>query len=395
MNSNQNDLKIVFVTTGYPTTYRPNECIFIHRSIKILSEFIQPIVIHLRALKPGRPLVEKRVWDGIDVLSISCPQLPLGSYSHFNTRLMEFFAAPFVREALRSADLVHAAEAYPAGFVSGMWAKKNGKPFTFNVIGSDLNLFLEQNYSRIGKQWLNNLRGVVCNSNALQKGLHQLMGELPKVRTIYRGVDTVAFSPEGIKAGPQALLPPVRFLYLGGFHTWDPREGTYNLKGEHTLLEAWKLVENQVPFASLAIGGPGVYQERLQQWQATLTNPQRVFCVNSIDPSDIASYIRASDVIIIPSLNEGLPNLAKEALACGRPVLGTNVGGIPEAVENGKTGLIIPPDDPIALANGIIWFCENQNQIMAMGEAGREQMIQSFSWGQYQKNMLEFFQSVI
>ncbi len=395
MISNQNKPSIVFITTGYPTSYRPHECIFVHRSIKVLSELIQPVVIHFRALKPGRPLVEKRVWDGIEVLSISCPQVPLGSYSHFNTQLIEFFAEPLVRTVLRSADLIHGAEVYPAGFVSGKWALKENKPFTFNVIGSDLNLFLKRNHLRLGKRWLTNLHGVVCNSIALQKDLQQLIGKLPNMRTIYRGVDVDVFSPVGGKAGPQASIPPVRFLYFGGFHTWDSQDGTYNLKGEHTLLDAWKLVENQVPSASLAIGGPGVYQERLQQWQATLTNPQHAFCINSIDPSCIASYIRSSDVLIIPSLNEGLPNIAKEALACGRPVLGTNVGGIPEVVENGKNGLIISPDDPKALANGIKWFCDNQDQIKVMGETGRVRMIKSFSWGQYQRNMLEFFQSLI
>lgn len=393
MKSDQNKPKIVIVTTGYPTSYRPHECIFVHRSIKILSDHIHPVVIHLRALKPGRPLVEKRVWDGIDVLSISCPQLPMGSYSHFNTRLMEFFAEPLVREVLRSADLIHGAEAYPAGYVSGKWAIKNDKSFTFNVIGSDLNLFLKRNHSRLGNRWLTNLQGVVCNSNALKKDLQHLLGELPNVRTIYRGVNTDVFSLEGEKAGPQTSLPPVRFLYLGGFHTWDPQEGTYNLKGEHTLLEAWRMVENQLPSASLAIGGPGVYQEQLQQWKITLKTPQNFFCINSLDPSDVPNFIRASDVIIIPSLNEGLPNIAKEALACGRPVLGTNVGGIPEAVEDGKTGVLVPPNDPKALADGIKWFCDNQEQIVVMGEAGRDQMINFFSWNQYKTNMLEFISS--
>jgi glycosyltransferase involved in cell wall biosynthesis len=393
MNSNQNKPKIAFITTGYPSNSRPHECIFVHRSIKVLCDLIQPEVIHFRALLPGRPVVEERVWDGINVQSVSCPQLPFGSYSHLNTRLIEFFGDLFIRKVIRSSDLIHGVEAYPSGFLSGMWASKYKKPFTFNVIGSDLNIFLKRNYTKLDNDWLTNLKGVVCNSNALQNGLHQLMGEFPNVRTIYRGVDTVVFAPNGVKAGPQALLPPVCFLYLGGFHTLDPGDATYNLKGEHTLLDAWRLVENQLPAASIAIGGPGEYQELIHSWQAKLTNPQRAFCLKSIDPSDIASYIRSSDVVIIPSISEGLPNLAKEALACGRPVLATNVGGIPEVVENGKTGLIISPGDPKALADGIRWFCENQDQIMTMGKTGRKRMIECFSWDQYKRNMIEFFQS--
>lgn len=387
--------RIVFLTTGYPTAYRPHECVFVHRSIKILSDSIQPKVIHFRALKPGRRLIENRVWEGVEITTLSIPQLPLGSYSYLNTWLMEVCGRPLVKSLLKSADLIHGAEAYPAGFVAGKWAKKYRKPFTFNVIGSDLNLFLKRNHSKLGNRWLMNLQGVICNSNALKNDLKSLIGELPNMQTIYRGVDTETFSPLGTKAGPQALLPPVRFLYLGGFHTWDSRDGTYNLKGEHTLLDAWRRIENKISSVSLAIGGPGVYQDKLQQWKTTLTKPQNVFCINSLNPSEVPDFIRSSDVVIIPSLNEGLPNIAKEALACGRPVLGTNVGGIPEVVQNGKTGLIIPPNDPESLAAGIKWFYDNRDQINFMGNNGRNQMIQLFSWEQYKINTLAFFGSAI
>lgn len=63
--------------------------------------------------------------------------------------------------------------------------------------------------------------------------------------------------------------------------------------------------------------------------------------------------IRACDVVVLPSLNEGLPNLAIEAQACGRPVLGTNAGGIPEAVLDGKTGIIVQKGDRDALSKGL------------------------------------------
>lgn len=386
---------MAFVTTGYPTDYRPHECVFVHRSIKELAHQINPVVIHLRALKPGRPVIEKRVWEGVNVLSISCPQLPLGSASHLNTQLMDNFGGLLLRNGLSNVDIIHGAEAYPAGYVAGKWAARHGKAFSFNVIGSDLNLFLAKNYHRLGKGWTLFLKGVVCNSHELKLKLVRLAGDLPNIHTIYRGVDTEQFHPEGQKKGPQAQFPPPRFLFLGGFHTWDKRQATFNLKGGHTLLAAWEMVENSLPAASLAIGGPGMYREQLEQWQSTLLFPERVVCLKSIDPAEVAGYIRAADVVIIPSLSEGMPNLAKEALACGRPVLGTNVGGIPEVVEERKTGMIVPPGDPSALAAGIQWFSEHPDQIARMGAEGRQAMIRRFSWEQYRRHMAEFFQSVL
>lgn len=387
--------KVIFLTTGYPTEYRPQECIFIHRSIKVLSARIQPAVIHFRALKPGRKLVEKRAWDGIEVLTVSCPQLPYGSYSHFNSRLIESLVEPLVMKVLNSADLIHGAEAYPAGYVAGMWAINHHKPVTFNVNGSDLNLFLKRNYSKVGKQWLLNLRGIVCNSDKIKKNLLQLFGELPNIRTIYRGVDTDTFTPEGSKAGPQASLAPVRFLYLGGFHTWDPDKPEYNLKGGQTLLEAWKSVDRLKKSASLIIGGPGNYQDQIENWRKFLQTPQSVFCIHSINPSEVAGYIRASDVVIIPSLQEGLPNLANEAQACARPVLGTFAGGISESVQNGETGILVEPGNAHALAKSMIWFCDHQAAINDMGKKGVDRMNQYFTWEQYRNNMVDFIKSAI
>jgi len=367
----------------------------VHRSIKALSQHIQPLVIHFRALKPGRKMVENRVWDGINVLSLAVPQLPFGSYSHLNTRLMETFGFPFVKSLLQSADLIHGAEAYPAGFVAGKWALKTNKPFTFNVIGSDLGLFLSRNYDHLSLDWLNNLRGVVCNSQALQSDLISLMGPLNNVTTIYRGVDTQAFSPTGEKSGPQEELPPVRFLFLGGFHTFDEKQPTYNLKGGNSLLQAWQLVDQLDVSASLVVGGPGDYQTQFIQWKNTLRHPKQVFYAGAIKPSKVPCYIRSSDVVIIPSLSEGLPNLAKEAQACGKPVLGTNVGGIPEVVVDGVTGKLVPSEHPQALSQGIQWFCDHQNKLLQMGQIARKRMMDLFSWRQYQAAMLNFFNRIL
>ena len=107
MSENSDRLRVVFVTVGYPSEYRPRECIFMHRSVKALAKQIDAMVIHLRAWRPGRPWLESRKWDGVDILSVACPQLPLGSYSHLNTLLLSVFGAARINSAIASADIVH------------------------------------------------------------------------------------------------------------------------------------------------------------------------------------------------------------------------------------------------------------------------------------------------
>jgi L-malate glycosyltransferase len=391
LSSHSNRLRVVFVTVGYPTLYRPKECIFMHRSVKAMSEQIDALVIHLRAWRPGRPWVERRNWEGVDVLSVACPQFPLGSYSHLNTLLLSRFGALSVQSAIASAEIVHSMDIYPAGFVASQWAKRLAKPHTTHVIGSDLNLFLVPNLPRVGKKWLINLDGVVCNSMAIKQQLLSHVHALTNARVIYRGVDTASFSPDGLASGPQASKSPVRFLYLGGFHTWDPRRHEYNIKGGHILLEAWSIIEERIGLSSLIIGGPGADTANLRRWRDHLRKPEAVFIADTISPESVPNWIRACDVVVIPSLQEGLPNVANEAQACGRPVLATDAGGIPESVVNGETGMIVPSGDSLALAQGMQWFWNNQSSLPGMGRQGRARMMREFSWDRFSKEMLTFF----
>jgi glycosyltransferase involved in cell wall biosynthesis len=395
MADNSAPLRVVFVTTGYPTQYRPKECIFLHRSVKTLSQKIDARVIHLRSWRPGRPVLENRKWEHIDVISISCPQLPLGSYSHLNTILLSIFAGWMLKQIIDRADILHSLDIYPAGFVASRWARRSGKPHTTHVIGSDLGLFLIPNLSRMGTQWLLNMKGAVCNSQATLDQLISVVPEMHNLKVIHRGVDPLEFSPAGPASGPQVTLPPMRFLYLGGFHTWDSRRGEYNIKGGHTLLDAWRQVEEQVAPGSLVIAGPSTDTENLRLWRAGLRRPQAVFLAGTIPPGSVAAWMRACDVVVIPSLQEGLPNVANEAQACGRPVLGSDAGGIPESVIDGETGRIVPRRDPSALARGMQWFCANQAVLPAMGRHGRERMVRDFSWDHFSREMMAFYSGIL
>ncbi len=388
-------LRVAFVATGYPTEDRPNNSIFIHRSIKVLTRYVDPLVIHLRAWLPGRPFIEKRVWEDIPVVSVACPQSPSGGMFHLNAKLLSWFGYIFVRSYLDAIDLIHSTNLYPAGFVASRWASSVGKPHIAQVIGSDLNLYLAPNLKRIGKDWLCNLSGIACVSAALMNRLTALIPDLKNVHVAYMGVDPLTFSPDGPIQGPQSSLPPVRFFFLGGFRSWDPGRAEYNLKGGHVLLDAWQQVETQIQPSSLLISGPGTDIARLEKWRITLHRPEAVLFSRAISPSDIPAFIRACNVVVIPSVNEGLPNVANEAQACGRPVLGTDAGGIPETVDQGKTGYIVKRNDPQALAQGLLWFYGHQNEISVMGMAARQRMLKLFSWDNFVREVLNLYQVAI
>jgi len=318
-----------------------------------------------------------------------------GKWSHLNAELLARLGRSFVKRSLRATDHIHSTEIYPVGFAASRWAALAAKPHTAHAIGSDVNLFLSHNLSKIRTGWWRTIGGVACNSKAILAQLAALVPELPSLRVIYRGVDSALFSPDGPEYGPQTGLPPVRFLYLGGFHSYDPRSPLFNLKGGATLLEAWGRIEESLAPCSLVITGPGTDPAPLEKWRASLRRPEAVRVLPPLAPEKVPALMRSSDVVVIPSLHEGLPNVANEAQACGRPVLGTDAGGIPESVVNGDTGLIVRRGDPQALAEGMQWCWTNQSNLAAMGKRRRDRMVREFSWERFSREMLALFTAIV
>lgn len=122
-------------------------------------------------------------------------------------------------------------------------------------------------------------------------------------------------------------------------------------KGHPTLLRAWPLVLARVPRAYLVIVGEGSRQDALRRIAAELGIEHHVVFTGRRD--DIPAVTAALDVAVLPSYREAQGLTVLEAMAMSRPVVASDVGGIPEMVEDGVTGLLVPPDDPAALAGAI------------------------------------------
>ena len=95
--------------------------------------------------------------------------------------------------------------------------------------------------------------------------------------------------------------------------------------------------------------------------------------------SDIKELLNSFDIFVLPSLFEGLPNVVLEAMACSKPVVATAVAGTPEAVIDGKTGYLVPSQNPEALAKALINLLEDEDLLEKMGREGRRRMETHFS----------------
>jgi len=213
----------------------------------------------------------------------------------------------------------------------------------------------------------------VCEA-ARQAEIANAGGRPDKVFTIYNGVDLTEFAPATPAtraAARTALGVPNAALLLGCVGRLHPQ------KGIATLLDALALLRDNYPQLHLCLIGTGELHDSLQAQTHSLGLEGMVTFTGV--RTDVPRLLAALDVFVLPSLWEGMPNVLLEAMAAGLPIVSTAVGGTPEVIVEGVTGLLVPPGEPTALATALRSLIENPALRLQFGQAGRARAEQEFS----------------
>lgn len=142
-------------------------------------------------------------------------------------------------------------------------------------------------------------------------------------------------------------------------------------KAPEVLIEAWGAVAARLPHARLTIAGRGPMEAALRARVASLGIAGSVRFAGHLTRAELRRQMDAATCLVLPSRNEGLGRVVVEAMARGRPVVGTAAGGIPELVDDGATGRLVPMDDPAALAAALVEVLAEPERAAAMGAEGR------------------------
>jgi glycosyltransferase involved in cell wall biosynthesis len=177
--------------------------------------------------------------------------------------------------------------------------------------------------------------------------------------------DVSAFTEE-----PTAALPPEPVaLFVGVLERYK------NLAG---LADAWRLVAQRLHHAQLHLVGNGRETELVHRLVADL--PAQTRWTPRLEPSEVARALDESSLLVLPSFSEGLPRVAMEAFARGRPVVGARAGGIPDIVEDGVNGLLADPHDPASIAEGLVRALDDRallERLAAGAAASAERWLQT------------------
>jgi glycosyltransferase involved in cell wall biosynthesis len=250
--------------------------------------------------------------------------------------------APAVRRHRGKVDVVLGSWAYPDGFAAILAARLLGVPCVVKLHGSDINVMAKLPGPRRLLAWaLPQAARVVAVSRALADEVAELGVPRDRIAVVMNGVDAELFRPGDRAAARRALGLPAGplALFVGNL---KPE------KGVHDLTRAWDRVARDLPDASLAIVGGGPERAVLE---AAL--PPRALLFGPQPLAAIPTWLAACDVLVLPSHVEGTPNVVLEALACGRRVVASAVGGVPDVITSQALGTLVPAREPDQLATAL------------------------------------------
>lgn len=327
---------------------------------------------------PGDGLESRETYDSFDRVTLN------GVAGRSRFRLVDALYRLFRRE---QPDVVHVHN-FLAQVYAGAAARATGTPALVGTKhGADWPSLLSSR--RLASYVYRLCDRLVAVSDDVRRGLLRAYGFAHyHVSLILNGIDTERFRPT--EDGTAALRQEALGL------TGAPVIGTVcrlaEYKGVRTLLDGFNAVLSECPGACLVLVGDGPDRSLFEIRTRELGLDGSVTFLGNCD--DVAAIYPAFDIYAQPSYTEGISLTMLEASSCALPVVATRVGGTPEIVVDGETGLLVPPRDADALAQAILWIWRNRNRAHAMGRAARQRVKKKFSLDRMVRDYLELYQEL-
>jgi len=285
----------------------------------------------------------------------------------------------------REIDLIHCNSHWvtPYGVIAGKFAKV--------PVISHIRDIIEE--SKVRKYLLNGANKIITISNTQQRIFYPAIKDEGKLMTIYNGIDTDFFSFQGEEE-------VMNFRKELGAGKDAPVVGCVgqisSLKGQQYLLEAAPQILTEFPEAKFIFCGE-VRRERDEGLVESLVGKfgleKNVSLLGWRD--DLPLIYSAMDVLVFPTLKEAFGRVAAEALSCGVPVVASRVGGVPEIVKDGQTGILVEPENPGQIAEATISLLKNPERRKEIGGKGSKIMKENFSLSKHVREVQEVYNKLL
>ena len=343
----------------------------------------------------------------------------IGVHRRADDTLADWFDHVVALHATHRFDVIHAMYVTQPAFVAVTSARYLGLPSVISARGNDLDrtAFDPGKFSQIVWSLQNASAVTAATTDLIRKARALAPGIEPQ--WIPNGVDTALFSPgprdEALasslnlaatpviafvgearqKKGLTILLPAFaqvseRFKRLLDSPSPSPCPLPLPILGEGG---GWGVGEGRPP-TLLLIGGVRKDDEPILQVFQRQNPTLNVRVVPNVAHKELPAYYRLADVLVIPSLRDGMPNSLLEGMACERAIVASNVGGMPDVLRHGENGVLVPPGDVNALADGLLELLTDPSRRERLGRAARVTVESDFTPAREIERNLEIYQRV-
>lgn len=384
-------LNILMLSTLFPDLSRPNFGVFVERQARELASrpeadvtVIAPVGLPPWPLSlaaryaPLRALPRKERWRELTVYRPIFPIIPkIGGRTNVTT--MTRAILPLVKRlhAQKPFDVIDASFFFPDGPVAQRLSKALGIPYSVKARGADIHHWGTQRGTRkLVRQAADGAAGLLAVSDAMRRSMARMGIDADKIRVHYTGVDLDTFEiidRDEAKAALGFCGPVV--LCVGAL---IPR------KGQELLVRALP----HLPDVTLLLAGQGAYRRTLEQLAEKLGVERRIGFLGSVPHHKLPRIFAAADVMALPSESEGLANAWVESLACGTPLVVSDIGGARELMDRPEAGLIVDRT-PEAIADAIRTILANPPDRNAVRQAALR-----FTWSANGDTLLAHLQGI-
>jgi glycosyltransferase involved in cell wall biosynthesis len=176
---------------------------------------------------------------------------------------------------------------------------------------------------------------------------------------------------------------PVDYPKIGDLFFLSVLDEYHRYKGIEILFSAINQLKDKYPGIRVIVGGSGVQSDHYKKKAVGMGIAPNIVFAGYIPDQDLLKYYRGTSAFVLPSTDptrEGFGLVLLEAMACGRPVLTTDIAGMADDIKEFGSGIIIPRENPESLAKAISWFMENPGEAEAMGRAARKLIEERYDW---------------
>lgn len=315
---------------------------------------------------------------------------------HFHLRMANGFLSRIIGN--QKPDIVHSRFAWPFGSAAYPVCETARLPLVVTLEGRDhlkepsirYGARLNPYYETVLKAMLGRAQAVTVASTTSLDIVRALSSRPDRIRLVPNGVDVCKFRPVRNSSRIRRSLGVAHSKYI-----LLSVGGLIERKGFHYIMHALPYILQQFPSTLLLLGGDGYYRPQLERLAIDNGVRSHVKFLGSVSRRSIVRYYQATDVFFLLSIQEGFGNVLIEAMACGKPVIGSNKGAMGDIIRNGRNGFIVDEKDAKDVAEKTCWLLGSERVRQQFGRLSREAVCSGYTLQHRAQRMYQVYGEVL